>query len=145
MLRRTISLAVAATAMVLTAGIASAGVSGPAFYVDGSLYRTVGTPTNLAGTGAPAHSWDVIYDFGMLQPNVAEAAPGDADYNGGRWQVHGLSFADYAGAVAAFDTNGSGNFDSAQEVEAAIDAGAATDLGVVKQFECPAIPVPAFG
>jgi hypothetical protein len=145
MLRRTISLAVAATAMVLTAGIASAGVSGPAFYVDGSLYRTVGTPTNLAGTGAPAHSWDVIYDFGMLQPNVAEAAPGDADYNGGRWQVHGLSFADYAGAVAAFDTNGSGNFDSAQEVEAAIDAGAATDLGVVKQFECPAIPVPASG
>jgi hypothetical protein len=131
--------------MVLTAGIASAGVSGPAFYVDGSLYRTVGTPTNLAGTGAPAHSWDVIYDFGMLQPNVAEAAPGDADYNGGRWQVHGLSFADYAGAVAAFDTNGSGNFDSAQEVEAAIDAGAATDLGVVKQFECPAIPVPASG
>ena len=145
MLRRTISLAVAATAMVLPAGIASAGVSGPAFYVDGSLYRTVGTPTNLAGTGAPAHSWDVIYDFGMLQPNVAEAAPGDADYNGGRWQVHGLSFADYAGAVAAFDTNGSGNFDSAQEVEAAIDAGAATDLGVVKQFECPAIPVPASG
>lgn len=143
MLRRTISLAVAATAMVLPAGIASAGVSGPAFYVDGSLYRTVGTPTNLAGTGAPAHSWDVIYDFGMLQPNVAEAAPGDADYNGGRWQVHGLSFADYAGAVAAFDTNGSGNFDSAQEVEAAIDAGAATDLGVVKQFECPAIPLPA--
>jgi hypothetical protein len=145
MLRRTISLAAAAIAMVLPAGIASAGVSGPAFYVDGSLYRTVGTPTNLAGTGAPAHSWDVIYDFGMLQPNVAEAAPGDTDYNGGRWQVHGLSFADYAGAVAAFDTNGSGNFDSAQEVEAAIDAGAATDLGVVKQFECPAIPLPASG
>lgn len=144
MLRRTI-VVLAATAMTATipAGIASAGVTGPAFYVDGSLYRTVGTPTDLAGTGAPAHSWDVIYEFDGLQPNVAEAAPGDTDYNGGRWQVHLLSFSDYADAVDAFDANDSGDFDSAAEVEAAIDAGAATDLGVVKRFECPAIPLPA--
>jgi hypothetical protein len=53
-----------ATGGVAAAGVApaSAGVGGPAFYVDGQVYRTVGTPTNLSGTGAPAHSWDVIYE-----------------------------------------------------------------------------------
>lgn len=141
MVRRTFVLLMAAAAIALPAA-ASAGVSGPAFSVDGVLYRTVGTPTDLSGTGAPAHSFDTIYDFGGLQMNVAEAAPGDRDYNGGRWMVHALSFADYEAAVAAADANGSGNFDSDAEVLAAIDAGLATDLGVVRQFECPAIKLP---
>jgi hypothetical protein len=41
-----------ATGGVAAAGVApaSAGVGGPAFYVDGQVYRTVGTPTNLSGT-----------------------------------------------------------------------------------------------
>ena len=133
---------VACGVLTAAAGAGSGGVTGPAFYVDGQLYRTVNTPTDLPAT-APDHSFDVIYDFAGLQPNVAEAAPGDRDYNGGRWMVHGLSFANYPAAVAAFDTNGSGNFDSAEEVEAAIAAGAATDLGVVKRFVCPAIPLPS--
>jgi hypothetical protein len=127
--------------LATAAGAGSGGVTGPAFYVDGQLYRTVNTPTDLPAT-APDSSFDVIYEFFGLQPNVAEAAPGDRDYNGGRWLVHALAFADYRDAVAAFDANGSGNFDSAEEVEAAIGAGAATDLGVVKRFVCPAIPLP---
>ena len=142
MVRRTIVLLAAAAAIVLPAGIAAAGVSGPAFYVDGAVYRTVGTPTDLSATGGPASSFDVIYDFGGLQLNVAEAAPGDADYNGGRWMVHALSFADYDAAVAAVDENDSGTIDSAEEVAAALEGGLATDLGVVKSFECPVIPVP---
>src|SRR5262245_60799100 len=113
-------------------GQGAGGVTGPAFYVDGQLYRTVNTPTDLRHTGAPDHSFDVIYDFSMLQPNVATAAPGDRDYNGGRWRVHGLEFADYDAAVAMFDANGSGDFDSDEEVSAALGAGAATDVGVVK-------------
>ncbi len=89
----------------------SGGVTGPAFYVDGQLYRTVNTPTDLSNTGAPDSSFDTIYQFFGLQPNVATAAPGDPGYNGGRWRVHGLSFANYPAAVAQFDTNGSGNFE----------------------------------
>jgi hypothetical protein len=78
-----------------------------------------------------------------VQPyNVATAAPGDAGYNGGRWRVHGLEFDDYAAAVDAFDSNGSGDFDSDEEVAAAVAAGAATDIGVVKSFVCPVIKVP---
>jgi hypothetical protein len=119
----------------------SGGVTGPAFYVNGQLYGTVNTPTDLSTTGAPDHSFDTIYDFGGLQPNVATAAPGDPGFNGGRWRVHALSFANYPAAVSQFDTNASGNFDSASEVEAALAAGAATDTGVVKSFECPVIRV----
>jgi len=133
---------VLAAAFAIFATAAFAGVSRePAFYVDGTLYRTVATPTDLPAS-APAHSFDTIYDFGGVQLNVAEAAPGDRDYNGGRWMVHAISFADYAAALAAFDANDSGAFDSAEEVEAAIAAGAATDLGVVKRFVCPAIRFP---
>jgi len=126
----------------LAAAAGAGGVTGPSFYVDGTLYRTVGTPTDLSGTGAPASSFDTIYEFFGEQPfNVAGAAPGDPGYNGGRWLVHGLEFADYAAAVDAFDANGSGDFDSDEEVAAALAAGAATDLGVVKSFSCPVIKI----
>ena len=123
-------------------GTASAGVTGPALYVEHELYRTVGTPTDLSGTGAPSHAWDLIYDFGGAQPNVATAAPGDAGYNGGRWQVHALSFPlGYAAALASGDLDSDGVIDAAGEVTAALNAGTAVDAGVVKQFECPVIPV----
>ena len=136
---------VAGLAVLGAASAAGAGgVTGPAFFVDGTVYRTVGTPSNFTGTGAPAKSYDTIYAFGGLQLNVAEAAPGDRDYNGGRWQVHALSFSDYAGALAdpAVDMNGNGVLDSAEEVEAAVMDGYATDLGVVASFECPVIKMP---
>src|SRR5919198_2233628 len=137
-------VAVAGAAVAVGLAVpATAGVSGPAFYVDGTFYRTVGTPTDLSGTGAPAGAWDVIYDFGGTQPNVATAAPGDSGYNGGRWQVHGLAFpGGYAAALADGDTDSDGVIDSTEEVQAALTAGGAVDLGIVKQFECPAIPLP---
>jgi hypothetical protein len=137
-------VAVAAAGAAVGTAPASAGVGGPAFYVDGDLYRTVGTPTDLSGTDAPAHAWDVIYEFFGAQLNVAEAAPGDPGYNGGRWQVHGLAFpSGYAAALADGDTDGDGVLDSTAEVDAALATGSAVDTGVVKQFECPAIPLAA--
>src|SRR4051812_15219089 len=141
MQRIVLVVAVAAMALVgVSAALAgSGGVTGPAFYVNGQLYRTVNTPTDLSKTGAPDSSFDTIYDFGGLQPNVATAAPGDRGFNGGRWRVHALSFADYPAAVQQFDANGSGDFDSATEIQAALAAGAATDTGVIKSFECPVI------
>ena len=147
------SLAVLIVAALATASGAfangSGGVTGPAFYVDGELYRTVATPTDLSGTGAPARSFDNIYDFGGAQPNVADAAPGRSGYNGGRWMVHALAFnTSYAATLAAHDANESGAIDSIGEVSSALaDPGAAgaRDVGIVKQFVCPAIKVPASG
>ena len=143
-------LLLAFAGMALVGGVGSAlaagsgGVTAPSIYVNGVLYRTVGTPTDFSRTGAPASSFETIYDFGGVQPNVAAAAPGDPGFRGGRWQVHALAYnTSYAATVAAHDTNGSGNLDSTAEIAAAIadpGAGGATDLGVVKLFECPVIP-----
>lgn len=141
----------ATLAALLLLGTAAAegagGVTGPAFYVDGLLYRTVGTPTDLSGTGAPDRSFDIIYNLGGYQMNVATAAPGDAGFNGGRWQVHAIAYhTSYAATLAAHDLNHNGVLDSDEEVEAALaDPGAtgATDLGIVKSFVCPVIKVAA--
>ena len=141
------SVAAGLVTAVVFAGAALAagagGVSGPAFYVDAQLYRTVGTPTDLSATGAPAHSFDTIYDFGGAQPNVATAAPGDRGYNGGRWRVEVLGFpSGYAAAVASADTNASGSIDSDEELETALGAGTAIVAGSGPSFVCPVIPLP---
>ena len=146
--RRTTGTAVTALAVALVgvvgASPVSAGVTGPAFYVDGSAYRTVATPNDLSATGGPLHSFDTIYDFGGAQMNVATAAPGDRDYNGGRWMVHALSFpSGYAAALAAGDADGDGRIDSDAELHLALAAGAAVDTGVVKSFTCPVIKLPS--
>jgi hypothetical protein len=110
--------------------------------VDGELYRTVGTPADLPAS-APDHSFDVIYAVSAYQIyNVAGAAPGQQGFNGGRWKVHVIDFADYQAALAAHDANGSGDFDSDEEIATAMDAGDAMDLGIVRVFECPVIPLP---
>jgi hypothetical protein len=129
-----------APAAVSAAGNGAGGVTGPAFYVDGELYRTVGTPTDFDGTGAPAHSYDTIYAIDG-QANVATAAPGDRDYNGGRWQVLPVTIDDYDAALAAADANGSGDLDSDEELATAVAAGLASIGESVRSFLCPVIPV----
>ena len=134
----------AAVALAAVPSTASAGAGGPAFYVNGAVYRTVGTPTDLSGTGAPAHSYDTIYEFFGAQLNVATAAPGDPGYNGGRWQVQGLDWnSSYEDAVAEHGgTNGV--IDTNAEIAAVLadagDGGATTS--VVKSFVCPVIKLP---
>ena len=137
--------ALPAAAAVALAAPAHAGVSGPAFWIDGELYRTVATPTDLAGTGAPSHTYDAIYSFAGNQRNVAEAKPGDADYNGGRWQVHQLAFpSGYAAALASGDADGDGQIDSTAELQLAFDAGTAVDTGtILRTFVCTVNRVPA--
>ena len=146
----------AAPALVLTglalaavgfATPAQAGVSGPAFWIDGELYRTVATPTDLSDTGAPASTYDAIYSFGGAQRNVAEAKPGDTDFNGGRWQVHELAFpSGYAAALASGDANGNGVIDSTAELDLAIADGKAADTGnILRMFVCTVNRVPANG
>ena len=143
-MRKMIAAAAAIAALAVAAG-AGAGVTGPAFYVNGQLYRTVGTATDFSGTGAPASSFQTIYALAG-QRNVATAAPGDPGFRGGRWQVHAIAYnTSWAATVAPHDTNGSGDLDSAAEVEAALadpGLGGATDTGVVQSFECPVIKVP---
>jgi hypothetical protein len=143
----TLALVAALALPAAALGAGSGGVTGPHFYVDGTLYRTVGTPTDLSNTGAPDSSFETLYDFGSLQPNVVSAGPGQPGFRGGRWQVRPLIFnSSYAATVAAHDTNGSGDLDSNAEVQAALadpGPGGATLGGIVQEFECPVIKVPA--
>jgi hypothetical protein len=134
--------ATVAIAAVPGAALAGNGPPGPGFYVNGIVYRTVATPTDLTGTGAPDHSFDTIYEFFGAQLNVATAAPGDRGYNGGRWIVQGLDWnSSYADAVAQHGGS-NGVIDTNAEIAAVLanpDAGGATTFEV-KRFVCPVIP-----
>jgi hypothetical protein len=132
-------IAAAASAVTLLASIGASGVlaGGPpslAFYVDDDRYRTVGTPTDFLGTGAPAHSYDKIYALGSGLINVAEAKPGDRDFNGGRWLVYPVTWA--AGVTPVQYTND-------WDILAAADAGLLTIASTpVRAFFCNVAPVP---
>src|SRR6059058_2944946 len=113
MMRRLLPLLACAGIALIGGGTAiaagSGGVTAPSIYVNGTLYRTVGTPTDFSGTGAPLSSFETIYDLGGFQPNVAVAAPGDPGFRGGRWQVHAIAYnSSYAATLAAHDANASG-------------------------------------
>lgn len=133
-MRRLITSLAAATLVAgLTVGSAFAGNGPPhiGFYVDGQLYRTVGTPTDFTDTGAPASTYDAIYALGGSLLNVAEAKPGDPDFNGGRWMVLPVTW-----NVTPYQLT------SAEDVWAAQANG---DLSIgstpVKEFLCPVIRV----
>jgi len=94
MIRR-IASALTGVALLLSVAATSVAAGGPpslAFYVDDVRYRTVGTPTDFTDTGAPASSFDKIYSLGNGLINVAEAKPGDTDFNGGRWAVYAITW-----------------------------------------------------
>lgn len=143
-MRRTLTLAATTLlALAVSAGAASAAGKGPphiGFYVDGEQYRTVGTDTDFNGTGAPAHSFDIIYALGEDADgnpllNVAEAKPGDRDYNGGRWMVLPVSWnVDPVQLVSAEEVL---EYESLGMLEIADEP--------VKLFECPVIKVPGNG
>jgi len=142
------TLALAAGGVMLGAPAANAaGVSGPAFWVDGEQYRTVGTKTDFSHTGAPAGSFQPIYAFPEgTQANVATAAPGDAGYRGGRWVVTEVLLPNgYGAALASGDLDHDGVLDSDDELWAAAGAGDLVVGDVIRSFECPVIPVPRNG
>ena len=133
---RRIGSALAASALLLTVAASTVAAGGPpnlAFYVDDARYRSVNTPTDLSNTGAPASSFDRIYVLGNGLINVAEAKPGDQDYNGGRWMVLPVTWTQGVTPV---------QLTSAEAVEAYANAGRLTIASTpVKEFVCPVIPV----
>jgi hypothetical protein len=135
-MRRTLA-AMAAATFVLALSVSAVAAGGPpslSFYVDGQRYRTIATPTDLSNTGAPASSFDRIYALGDGFINVAEAKPGDQDFNGGRWMVIPVIWADGVSAVQLTD---------ADTIEAWEEAGMLSFGDPVKYFVCTVNRVPA--
>ena len=132
---RRLAAAAASAALLVTVAASAVAAGGPpslSFYVDDVRYRTVGTPTDFSGTGAPASTYDKIYALGDGLINVAEAKPGDRDFNGGRWMVLPITWS--AGVTPVQLTN-------AEDVEAWADLGLLTIATTpARQFLCPVIP-----
>jgi hypothetical protein len=92
---RRIASLMAAFGLLLSIAAVPVAAGGPpslSFYIDGERYRTVGTPTDFSNTGAPLSTYDRIYALGGGLINVAEAKPGDRDFNGGRWAVYPVTW-----------------------------------------------------
>jgi len=116
----------------LTVGTVAAG--GPpslSFFVDGAQYRTIGTPTDFTNTGAPASSFETIYALGDGLINVAEAAPGQPGFRGGRWKVLPVTW-NTAPVQLTSDE---------QVLMYAANGWITIGTTPVKEFECPVIPV----
>ena len=114
---------------VSLAPAALAGVGPPNFftYAHDRLYNGVLTPTELPNRG----EFDQIFVLGSGLTTVADAAPGDQSYNGGRWEVHPVTFLTIAAT----------QFTNAEQILAAAQAGQISIGPVVKRFECPLIPI----
>ena len=131
---RRLMTSASATLLAASVGVSGAlagGPPAPGFYVDDVLYRTVGTPTDLFGTGAPGSTYDIIYALGGDLMNVAESKPGDTDYNGGRWLVLPITWAEGVEPV---------QYTNDGDILAAAEAGDLTIASTpVKSCVCPVI------
>ncbi|HET9887002.1 MAG TPA: hypothetical protein VFR10_05770 [bacterium] len=104
---------------------AQLGPPAGAIYANDELFKTVGTPTELPDRG----QFNTLYQLGGDLASVSSAAPGDADFRGGRWEVRTVTF------VTVEPTQ----FTNEQQVLDAEAAGQIEISDVVQRFECPLI------
>jgi hypothetical protein len=102
------------------------GPPGGMIYAHDRMFKTIGTPAMLPNHG----NFDTIYVLGHGLANVSEVAPGDRDFNGGRWEVR----------LVEFLTISPTQFTNAEDIQAAAMSGEIAIGPVVKRFECPMIP-----
>jgi len=115
-----------------------------AVWSHGELYDVIATDTAFASP--PPQSLDTIYNFAASgltgQRSVSDAAPGDKQYNGGRWTVQLVVFTDEGLMVHDPDGDGVANFELTSEEQvlthAALGHLVIVDPGVY--FECPLQP-----
>jgi len=125
-IRRIGILTVAVAAVMSLGALAFAGgPPGGTIYAHDTAYSTIGTPTNLPNHG----KFDTIYVLGEPLANVADAAPGDMEFNGGRWEVRPITWL----------TISPTQFTNAEQIKQAAMAGQISIGDVVKRFECPMI------
>lgn len=128
------------TLMVPTAAAARATRAEEALLADGTAWDTILTsatfkpPNNLK-------SVDKLFVFTNLggQRPVAEAAPYEKDYNGGRWWVHEVTFTELGLSIHDPDGDGIANFEltSDDAVLHHMMLGHLTITPTETFFECP--------
>lgn len=112
-----------------------------ALWANGKLFDTVLTDTSF--NLPPMHSTDVLYNFGMSglqgQRAISATAPGDRDYNGGRWSVKVVVFTEEGKTAHDPDGDGVVNFEltSSDDVLAHQTLGHFDIIDTSIYFECP--------
>lgn len=115
-----------------------------ALWANDRLFDTVLTDTSFHLP--PVHSTDVLYNFGMSglmgQRAISESAPGDRDYNGGRWSVKVVVFTEEGKKAHDPDGDGVANFEltNADDVLAHQVLGHFEIMDTSIYFECPLLP-----
>lgn len=129
MLQHSRHIAAISTLLALTLAsvpvLAQLGPPGGTIYVDDVAYQTVATPKDLP----PHGQFDAIYVLGDGLAAVAEAAPGDQDYNGGRWEVRRVNFMSIPPT----------QFTNVEDLRDAEAQGQVSFSEVIRRFECPLI------
>ncbi len=145
---RTLPLTAAIGALVLaqvsTVLADRAGRAANAIWVHDELYGTVATDTTF--TSPPPQATDVIFSFADSglegQRSVAEYAPGDSEYTGGRWNVMVVAFTDLGISIHDADHDGQVDFEltNAEQVLHHAQLGHLTIAEPGVYFECPLLP-----
>lgn len=124
----------------------AAAVVADAIWANDALYGTIGTDTSF--TAPPEGTTDVLFNFGDSglsgQRAVSEAAPGDPDYNGGRWNVMLVTFTELGMTIHDADGDGMVDFEltNAEAVLHHAELGHLTITAPGVYFECPLRPQP---
>lgn len=115
-----------------------------AIWAHGEIYGTIVTPTSF--NAPPPRSTDTIYSFMMSgltgQRSISASAPGDPDYNGGRWSVKAVVFTEDGLNVHDPDGDGVANFEltSEEDLMAHYLLGHLEIMDTPIYFECPMLP-----
>lgn len=118
----------------------------PAVYGDGQVWGTKGTADLPAPTAHNEQSFDKLFVFvngAAGQLPVSEAAPGNPDYNGGRWFTHtvmwteeGMNAHDPLPVLMSYD-----EILFHQSLGHLAIAPGSPDGGPREYFQCPLLPV----
>ena len=129
-------LLVAVMAVVIVAPVSAAGPTfEPAIYADGQAWATKGVATLPAPNEHNVQSYDKLFIIPGQLP-VAEAAPGNRNYNGGRWFTHTVTWNSTPELVTSYAQLHALHMAGAVTVEAGSPEG-----GPPPYFECPLLPV----
>ena len=133
-----------------TTGLANRGKPnfGPALYADGEVWGTKATTTLPPPNEHNLQSFDMLFVITNGAPGqmpVGEAAPGNRNYNGGRWFTQTVMWT--ADGMDYYDEEGVPVLMSYEEIEYNYDMGyleinpGSPAGGPPDYFQCPLLPV----
>lgn len=124
-----VTLVVAISLIFAVPAFAEGPTFGPAIYADDEIWSTKGTADLPAPTDDNEQSFDGLFKIPGQMP-VAEAAPGNPDYDGGRWIEYNVTWVGTPELVTSY-----------AQLQALLDAGMVTIEETGAYFQCPLLPV----